>query len=377
MKILTKIEILIFESSVQKLILLVFAITFFKTGVWYIPNLAMPLAIAQNPFANPFSDPHAHVLLWSWLGPFMAWAIGAKSLWAFFLLHFAFSLAFSLLFIKIVFSRFSDQTARSSLILFCALPVSATAYFWVGTDSITLFLMLLSLAYPRYALVTFMVGIGLGMQHFEQGFFAAGGLLFAGFLNRKYDDSLRYSVKFPIFLILGVLVGKLILIGLFKHYSIDVNSGRIYWLQEHFHFLLDQFVFHIHQIVWAVLGLGWLAALKYSDAGRKTRPFFMALFGLCLLLPIVEDQTRVLAIVTFPLIAVYWLFNDGFLQKISRNEIALIFLLWVMMPWSWIWGGTAQSSVFPHDIAYLLKMSFGVLNVPADPSLWPFIPPRH
>ncbi len=372
MKILKKIEKFIFESAAWKLILVVFAISLFKTGIWYIPNFDASQAMAQNPFANPFSNPDAHYIFWSWLGPFIAWAIGARSSLAFFILHFSFSLAFSLMFIKIVFSMFPDNVARSSLILFSILPVSATAYFWVSSDSITLFLMILSFAYPQYALVTFFSGIALGMQHFEQGFFAAGGLLFAVFLSKKSDERLGFSVKFCALLFLGVALGKLILIGLFKYFAIEVNSGRIHWLREHLHFLLNQFFFHPHYAIWSVFGLGWLAALRYTDWGRKTVPFFITLSGLCLLLPVSDDPTRVLAVVTFPLVAVYWLFNGNFLNKISKIEISLVFLIWAIMPWGWVWQGTPKWSVFPYDVAYLLHGLFGWFDVPANLAFWPF-----
>ncbi|MGJ0485684.1 MAG: hypothetical protein ACR65R_14325 [Methylomicrobium sp.] len=118
--------------------------------------------MAQNPFINPFSNPNFHYQFWSWLGSFLAWLLGATTLKSLCLFHLAFSFAFSLLFIKAIFSWFPDQLARTSLVLFSVLPVSATAYFWVGHDSITLFLMVFSLAYPRKLPVIFLAGIALG-----------------------------------------------------------------------------------------------------------------------------------------------------------------------------------------------------------------------
>lgn len=372
--ILKKVETLVFESAAWKLILATFLISFFKTGIWYIPNIEFSRLIAQNPFANPFSDPNAHYLFWNWLGPFIAWALGAKSKWAFFMLHFAFSLAFSLLFIKIIFSRLPEKIARSSFVIFSILPVSATAYFWVGTDSITLFLMLLAFAYPEYIVVTLLSGLALGMQHFEQGFFAAAGLLFATLLSRKHGDDVGVSIKFCGALLLGIVAGKLILFGIFRYHSIEINSGRIHWLREHVRLLLSQFFFHFHYIVWSVLGLGWLVALRFIDSSErgKTTPFFVALLGLCLLLPVSGDQTRVLAIITFPLITAYWLLNKSFLEKITEKEISLVFLTWAIMPWGWVWEGDPKWSVLPYDLAYILHRLWGWFDIPENPALWPF-----
>lgn len=372
MNVISKIEKFIFESEAWKLILVISLLTLFKTGIWYIPNLGGPQAIAQNPFVNPFSDPNAHYLFWSWLGPFLAWLIGATGKLQFFTFHLFFSLAFTLLFIKIAFNAFPKDLARSSLILFSALPVSATAYFWVGLDSITLFLMLLALAFPGSLVFTFIVGLLLGMQHFEQGFFAASGLLFAISISHRQAYTLRYSWSFCLLLLIGVIAGKFLLFGLFNHYSIEVNSGRMYWLREHIHLLLNQFFFHFHHIIWSVLGLGWLVALRFTDWGTKSVPFFLTLAGLCLLLPVSADQTRVLAIITFPLVSVYWLLNQDFLEKLTKREISLLFTAWALMPWGWVWEGAPKWSAFPYDIAYILHRLFGWFDVSADPALWPF-----
>lgn len=372
MKAIDKIQKFIYESDKWKFVLIIVMLTFFKTGIWYIPNLDTYQTIAQNPFKNPFTDPDAHYLLWSWLGPFLAWLIGAKSKWQFFALHLFFSVAFTFLFIKVVFNNFSNELARSSLVLFSVLPVSATAYFWVSSDSLTLFLMLIVLAFPASLTFTFCVGVLLGMQHFEQGFFAAAGLLFAISINHSQGYDLKYTWRFCLLLLIGVMTGKFLLCGLFKYYSIDVNSGRIYWLRGHIHPLLTQFFFHFQYIIWSVLGLGWLVALRFSDWGGKSVPFFLTLAGFCLLLPISGDQTRVLAIITFPLVSVYWLLNQDFLEKLTKREISLLFITWIMVPWGWVWGGVPKWSAFPYDIAYVFHQLIGWFNVPTSPALWPF-----
>jgi len=372
MNVLDKVERFIFESELWKLILVISILTLLKTGIWHTPSLNASLAIAQNPFVNPFTDPNAHFLFWSWLGPFLAWLIGATSKWQFFGFHLLFSLAFTFLFTKLVFSRFSDVAARSSLIIFSALPVSATAYFWVSTDSITLFLMVLALVIPGSLAVVFFVGILIGMQHFEQGFFAAAGLLFAVSLSYLQGYSLKYSWKYCLLILLGIIFGKLLLYFIFYQSSIELNSGRMYWLIAHLRSLLSQFFFHSQFILWSVLGLGWLVALRFMDWGRNSAPFFITLAGLCLLLPVSEDQTRVLAVITFPLVAVYWLLNKDFLEKLTRKEISLLFTAWTLIPWGWTWVGEPKWSVFPYDVAYIMHRIFGWFSVPADPSFWPF-----
>lgn len=370
---LNKIERFIFESVTWKFILVIAFLTLFKTGIWVIPNLMASQLIAQNPFSNPFQDPNAHYLFWSWLGPYLAWLIGANETWEFFVFHLIFSFGFSILFTIIVFKKFPSDVARSSLVIFSVLPVSATAYFWVSSDSLTLFLMILVLAFPRYLALTFGLGVLLGMQHFEQSFFAAAGLLFAIFLSKRQNYALNYSVRFCLSLLIGVVAGKLLLFAIFDYYSIEVNSGRMHWLRNNIDHLLNQFFFHFHYVIWSFLGLGWLVALKFTDWGHKSVPFFITLGGLCLLLPVSGDQTRVLAIITFPLVTAYWLFNIDFLEKLTRKEISVLFTIWITVPWGWVWEGIPRWSAFPYDIVYGLNYFFGWLTIPQDYTIWPFL----
>ncbi len=370
MKLLLWFENFIFHTAVWRLVTVILLVMLFKTGIWYIPNLEMSLALALNPFANPFTDPNAHYLAWNWLSPFMAWLLGIKAFWAFFLLHLGFAVAFTALFIRLTFTRLPEREARVALIVFALLPVSATAYFWTGPDALTLLLLLVAVVFSRHLLLAFLVGILLGMQHFEQVLFAIGGLLFALLLDKK-------SPVFPLFLLVGIVAGKLTLIAIFTHFDMQVNSGRTFWLQEHLDLLLGSFFFHLHHILWSVLGLGWLVALKYADQGRQSLAFFLTLAGLLLLLLVSADQTRVLAIITFPLLAVYWLFNREFLAQFTDRQVAGLFLLWVLIPWSWVWIGEPRTSVLPYDLAWLLNNMFGWFDVPANPALWPFADELH
>jgi len=373
MKALDFIEDFIYKSPSWKLVSVILIATLFKTGIWYIPNLDASQLIAQNPFVNPFEDPNAHYLFWSWFGPFLAWFIGANGKWSFFFFHLFFSIAFTALFVRYVFKRFYDREARTSLILFSVIPVSATAYFWVSTDSITLFLMLLALAMPTNLVAVLLIGFCLGMQHFEQAFFGAGGVLFALLLSKYCNkDRYDYSINWAFVLLIGVIFGKIFLVCLFEYYDVTVNSGRSYWLKEHFSMLFYQFFFHFHYIIWSIFGIGWIVALKYIDQGKKAIPFFASLCSLMLLLPISGDQTRVLAIITFMLVAVYWLFNQELLAKINNQLVSMVFLFWLITPWGWCWGGVPKWSVFPYDVAYILHRFLGWFNVPANPALWPF-----
>jgi hypothetical protein len=371
MNTIKTLERLIYASASWKFISILFAVSLLKTGIWFIPNISFSSTIAQNPFVNPFhADPMAQYLLWNWLGSLIAWATGATSKGAFFLLHLSFSIAFSLLYAVFVFNTFPDEIARKSLILFVSLPISATTYLWVGYDSITVFLMLLTLVLPQYATLTILSGILLGMQHFEQASAAVSALTFCTFFSPTESAKTSYPLKFCLLLLFGVIGGKLILVEAFRFYSIEAQ-GRWYYLGQSLYSYLKAFLFHFQYILWSLLGVGWWIALRYAGCGRRTVPFFVTLFGLFLLAAIVGDQTRVIAIITFPLLAAYWLFNQDFLTRIPRYEMSTYSVAWAVVPLGWVWGGIPRWSVFPYDIAYVLYKLFGWFGAPADPfSFW-------
>lgn len=372
MKILDIAERFVFESRPAKFIAVVLVVSLIKTGIWAIPNLDASQLLAQDPFHNPFSDPGAQYLFWNWLGPFIAWLIHATSTTKFFVLHLAFSCLFTLLFIRTSFSRLDDRSARIALLIFAALPVSMTAYYWVSYDSLTLLLMMCALALPNSRVLVAVIGAGLGMQHFEQsivGSMAVFGAMIVGMVCR---DEKTYTLKWLLSLIAGIVIGKLALMGIVRHWAIEVNSGRAFWLEKNLSMTLHQFLYHPFITVFSALGVAWLIAFKQLDIGKKAIPMLLGLGGLLLLLPISGDQTRVFAVSSFFLLTVYWLLNPRFLSLIDGRTAAVLFVAWLVVPWVWVWGAVPRASAFPMDVVYLLHHAFGWFTMEYDMRSWPF-----
>jgi hypothetical protein len=361
-----KFQKFLLDTPAWMLVLMTFALVLFKTGVWYF-SIDIQVRLAENPFANPAPNaPGAQYLMWNWLGPFLAWIIGAQTKFKLVLFHLFFSIAFSVLFTWTTFSRFPDKIARKSLMLFAILPVSGTAYFWVGMDAITLFLMLSSLIWSRLALL---LGFALGLQHFEQAFFGALGLLGAVAISLRMGRPAPLSLRFCMVLLAGVVLGKLFLIGLFHYFHME-GYDRLWVVITHFRGNVGEFILHFQFIIWSILGLGWVVFLRYIDVGRGSLPFVIPFVLLCGFSIITEDQTRVVCIITFPLIAAYWLFNEEFLNRISDRVLSMVFLIWAMMPWTFAWAGTPRWSALPYDIVYVVYRIFG-FHLPADITGWP------
>src|SRR5262245_25499805 len=98
MKSIQRVEQFIFQTPLPRLAGVLFAISLLKTGIWRIPNMEASRQIAQNPFVNPLRAVESHYLMWSWLGPFIAWLVRATGRSAFFALHLLFAVCFSGLF---------------------------------------------------------------------------------------------------------------------------------------------------------------------------------------------------------------------------------------------------------------------------------------
>lgn len=377
MRVLERLQAFIYQAPRWKLVAVLLLATLVKTGIWFMPNLDSTAMIASNPFVNPFTNPDAHYLLTSWLGLYVAWLLGATSERLLFCYFLLFSMLFSALFMRLLLTRLPDAAARSALVLFTLLPVSGTAYFWVGIDGITLCLMTVALLLrDRSPLLLVPTGILLGMQHFEQGLFSFGAVLAALLLGRLWRNNTEdrhgvagYTLRWALCVLAGVIVGKIMLQLLFQHYGLHLNSGRLYWMRQHLPALISQTLLHLHLVLWSALGLGWVVVLAWLERGKSAWPMLLALAGLLLLLPISGDQTRVLALVTLPLLSVYWLLNRGFLDSLNRTLVSALFGLSLMLPWSWVWEGLPRWSALPFDIALLLQR-FGV--VPETLRVWPF-----
>lgn len=373
MRIVDCLQQYIYQTQRWKLVSVTLLATLIKTGIWFMPNLDSTALIASNPFVNPFSNPDAHYLLTSWLGLYGAWLLGATNEQRLFGYFLIFTVLFSALFIRLLLTRLPDATARSALVLFTLLPVSGTAYFWVGIDGITLCLMTLALLQrDRSPWLLLLTGVLLGMQHFEQSLLAFGAVMVALLLGRCWhvgSDASGYTLRWVCSLLAGIILGKCLLHLLFLHYGLHLNSGRLYWMRQHLPALIGQTLLHLHLVLWSALGLGWIVLLAWLERGKAARPLLLALIGLLLLLPVSGDQTRVLAIVTLPVLSVYWLLNPAFLDSLNRKFISGLFGLSLLLPWSWAWEGLPRWSALPFDITLLLQR-FALW--PAATRVWPF-----
>jgi hypothetical protein len=369
--VLHRLESFLFEAPLRYVVALVSAVCLLRTGIWGIPNMSLSRQLAADPFQVPFDNPHVDYLAWSWLSPFMAWILGATGSGSFFTLHLAFSVGFSILCIRTIVKNLPGEQARTALLLFALLPVSTTAYFWVGYDSITLFLLALPLACP-HPISAIAAGLCLGMQHFEQGICAGLGMLAFVVLSRILRGDSSYSWRLCSVLLAAVVAGRLLMYWIVDVHDMEIERDRAGMLFTRWKPSFKQMLLNMHYSLWSLLGVGWYLALKHLDFRLRSLPLFLPLAGLLLLSMAVLDQTRVLAIVSFPLLMCAWVLNPLFLDRFSRAEATLLAVLGAAVPYVWLWEGLPQGSVLSHGVVWLLHSAFGWPDVPPDLSLWPF-----
>ena len=365
----------ILKLNTRNILILLFLISLFKNGIWYHPALWNMLEIAKNPFENVFGlETQKYYLYSSWLSPFFAYILGIKSKIYFFIFHLFLAILYLFLTITLIKKSIKTENLKKSLIIFLIFPVSMTSFYWVGYDSLILLLMVISLYKNRNYLITFMCSIGIGLQHFEIGFVSIMVIFIASIFERIFyvnKKKIKISFIFKITFITGLIIGKIILYKIYNDESFV--GGRLQWISDALLHLLYNFYFNFYNILWFSLGAGWLIIIHFFLNQKQKWPFLISLFALIFVLPFVDDHSRVFSACSFMLIMIYILCNDEFLDTVSLKQLSLFFLIWILLPYSWVWQGDLRSTMFLYDFAYILEYTFGIFNNEIESStIWPF-----
>ena len=361
--------------SQTKLIFLLFAISLFKTGLWYHPALWNMLEIAKNPFENIFEGEVSKYYLYSsWLSPYIAYLLNLTNKLSFFILHLVLALSFLTTFVFLIKKMVQLKYQKTSLIIFFIFPVSMTSIYWIGYDSLILLLFTIAIYFNKNILVTTVCSLGIGLQHFEIGIVSISILLIYKILEKIFNSTeknINISYFFISIFFVGIICGKIIL---YKIYA-DQNlvDGRFDWIYNALYHLIYNFYFNFYNIVWFSLGVGWFVILKYFLEKKNKYPLILSLLFLFGVMPLVDDHTRVYSACSFMLLTYCIICNDNFLKTIKKQELALIFIIWVMFPYSWVWQGDPRQSMFQYNLAYVLNYFFDIFNTSVKSStIWPF-----
>lgn len=337
------------------------ALVLLKTGIAEYTLFKQWALIAQNPFENPFwentpinpEDALAfHFLMWSHLLPFLCWCVGMVSASNVFWVSLFFAFAFFWGLMRCTFCFLPEQSGRIACLLFAIFPVSGIGFFMVGMDSFTLFLMGLTfivglkinhLTLNRGGIIAFLLGILLGMQHFEQGFLGVVALLFAICFSKQQSSGLSFS--FCLSWVLGIVLGKLLLVLLFLYWQQNVPTRSEHFFRNAASYW-SAFSLNFQWAWFAGLGLGWVAVAHYVCQKRDVLPFLLPLLALCLLPIIAYDYTRVVAVATFPLLLQFVFLNADFLKNFPKATLNTLFVAWLFLPFIYFFGRMQSAQGF-------------------------------
>lgn len=364
----------IFASRRWTFLLVVSAIAIIKTGVWVIPTIPLYAVMASDPFHY---HPGLQYLPENWLHTFLGWLTFARGWHSFAVLNLLIAIAFLVVMFVLFFRRLSDRSARIATLIFLAMPVSTTAFYWLGLDSLTVLLLALALLFMRRWWLVLLVGVLLGFQAFEQGLVSAGLLLGANGLAALMKQRSWRSIISPAALVIGVIAGVGLQTLLFRLWGITIDYSRLDWFKAAFPELVKQYLQFPFLIWYSILAVTWIAVVRFAFQGRRAIPLLVALGVLAAVTLFDSDHTRAASIFSLLIVAEELLLDEKFLKSVTNPEIVFFAAMWVIVPFLWVWGVVVQPPMITFDIEFVLHKLFGWFDVPSGDqlTLWPFIIP--
>lgn len=350
---------------------LIFSIAILKSGVWVMANLETSRQIALSPFKKPFEGSEADYLVNSWFINFLAHTIQFTSPAKYLALHAIAAVLSIFVGYLIISKRYSGTTLTVSISIFAILPVNAAIFYWIGMDGVLVCLFMTSLLVKNTFLLA-LLGIFIGMQHFELGIVAVLTLFTFEILIRKQKTDGKSVVEIAT-LLLGVLIGKVFLIIIFRFSGIVLQENRFTLGIENFRHNLVVHVRFLPAAIFTMFGVLWILILKMESTTRKA--FLIASAIPVLTSLFVWDQTRVLQISSTLLVMRAVVLNETLLKSLSFQELRYLLFAWLIVPWIWIWQAFL-GSVTGYDIMYLYSRVFNTETAPSGAALFWWAFPR-
>ncbi|NOQ65395.1 MAG: hypothetical protein GQ582_12865 [Methyloprofundus sp.] len=331
-----------------KIISLVFLLLFIvigNSGIWVMPNIDYQFIVSQNLLDNPFPDKNSHYIITNYFQPLIFGLLGGSSLAAYIIYAFVTATAFLSVLSYWYINNYKEFSQYSilSIIIF---PVFMIPFYWLGMDGMTLLLMALAMI-NRHSKWGFIFAIFLGLQHFSQGLVGFLILIFTLIISSFNDKKSIYNTaREYIFIVLGGVLGKVILIAWFYIIGIELLGDRLLYIKTHQHDFFSQWLTGWPYILYSLFGMGWVLVIFKI---KKTWPLIIAAFIVLILTSFVGDQTRVGVIILFPSLF-YWVFlNKELLNSIRFKFILTLLIIHLVVPVIYVWSGWAYNDLWYAD----------------------------
>ena len=297
----------------------------------------------------PRMDALFQYLYWSPIGTWTAWSVRATSEGWFDVVHLVALAGFATATAVVVVRRHGWGSAAVIGAAFVGSQAGVVCLFWVGSYDVFMVGLTSLLVVVRDRRVQAIVGFALAFTAFEQSVIVLALLVVLSFVG-VVDDRRRFVPA-----AIGLVAGRVIL-GLWLA-SQDVHNGRLEFIR---HFGVSHFVEQFWSgLPWLIItGLGAsVVAIVFALRGEtwRVRIVFVATI-VATLLPVAlsEDQTRVFALLTWPLVLALLLkysarADDRSLRLAALSTLAVA----VVVPGIVVWTGRAQLAA--HHVLRVLR----------------------
>jgi hypothetical protein len=309
----------------------------------------------------------------TWFASFLAYVLGIKTLASFIFVHLSFAVLSVYLLYRYV-TRYVDREIQSkAILLFAILPVLSTVFYWIGMDSFTFLLMVIFLNLKSKPTPILFLGIIGGLHHFEIIFVSVFSLviyeLFRARALRKNRELLM-----SLLLLIGVVIGKILLIFIFNLNNVLVTRNRISIGLSGINSNIELFEKYGFLIYYSMLGPIWIVLIiALFKRSRDSFALLSALIVPFVVVLFVRDSSRVIQLTSFLSVAIGLLSNKELMESLSNKVIKIVLLIWLITPWIWIWqksfgSVTAFTFKYIHSRLFESDLAPWVGNI----FMWPF-----
>jgi hypothetical protein len=367
----------LFQLGFGKFLSLLMFFAIVRNGLLFVPNIELVRIISLNPSHCPDmlrQSQGSYYLLTSFLGPILAWALGAnRNYFHLALMHLGF---FVLLFLLILYQTrraLGDTFARCVTIAFAVLPISTTVFTWLGNSDTFTCLLGSALLVFRSPIILLIIGLLQGLNHFEQGVFIILFAILAQWIVRSEWKEIRATRQ--LWAVAGLLLGRGGLYAWLIWHDFPISYDRLDWVRDlglpAFYNVLANtpaIIFSLFNVFWGfVLLLGVVASQKRLAAFLGFLVLFMAS-----LIPasLTLDVTRVFALISWPIVMVFLLWSLSFNQDSTAlvcKALTAVLAAGVLIPPLMIWHGRLYSGVLFYTLRWAFELVANGFHVPPGP----------
>lgn len=329
---------------------------FVKNGVKIQPNFDVAITkIALNPFQS-FDDLPlgAQYVTSSWFMPALLYFLRVSSETAMLWIHGAAAIGFFLVTYLNV-RRFVPEASRlPAVVILGLLPSTASAFNWLGYDTIVLLLTSLLIAASHSFVLSLLFAVALGMQHFEIGLVSLLSWLFVS--RCAPPEALLRKPRFFVSTAIGLAAGRLIVGLILASDEMSLRSNRLSIAQQLYRKALADFAVAPMAVLWSIFGVTsiYLAITFFS---RNQFSYWIVPGAI---IPWIAagatlDSSRVGAVsVTLAVMGIVFA-SPSALLTVTQRFIFVMIALFLLIPRVWMWEGSYEPSCFTANVHALIS----------------------